>query len=186
MTFFRKTKNEAGEEIFEEVDLSKEELPEAVVKAQKPFKDVLSESIERRQEIANLKAGKAKVEDSGAVKPDAGAPAKPEVKEPVVAVDPDALFSDFKARLLKEQEELNTKTKTEQETVAGLVKEFGLKPEAVEILSDAKNPRVVAEKLAKTAYHFDEQTSGDPAKAEVDGAITGAFKRLGLLDVPQK
>lgn len=186
MTYFRKTTNEAGEAVYEEVDLAKEELSEEIVKAQKPFKDVLSESIERRQEIAALKAKTpAKSKESEAGEAAAGAVAQPEGSTTVAAVDPDKLFEDFKTRLRREQEEETTKVKAERENVAGLIKEFGLKADAVEILTEAKNPRVVAEKLAKTNYRFDEQSSGDPAKVAVDGAVAGAFKRLNLGDPVQ-
>lgn len=188
MSYFRKSTNEAGEEVYVEVDLAVEELPEAVVKAQKPFKDVLSESIERRKELAAIKAQRSEEVSGGSetVSTTAGAAKKPEVPVQTPVVDPDALYADFKARLQREQDEVNKQKQEEQNSVKSLIKEFGLRGEdVVDILVLSKDPRAAAEKLARSK-RFDEQSSGDPAQQQVEGAIAGAFKRLGLEDKPQK
>lgn len=183
MSYFRKIKNEAGEDTFVEVDLTTEELPEAVVKAQKPFKDVLTESIERRQEIAALKAAKKPATSEGSEETEAvKKPATVEVPAPVVPVDPDKLFADFEQRMAAKEQARIEALKTQETELSAIVKEFGLKKDAVEILADSKNPRAVAEKLAKSAYRFDEQSSGDPDKKQIDSAVGAALKKLGLED----
>lgn len=185
MSYFRKTTNEAGEEVFEEVDLSKEELPEAVVKAQKPFKEVLTQTIGRRKKIDELEAAieayKKPLEESETPDP-VEQPKKVEAPANASVVDPETLFKDFEARLAQKQADAELQRKTEQENLAAILKEYGLKSDAVEILNESKDPRKVAEKLAKSAYRFDEQSSGDPDKKQMDSAVGGAFKRLGLED----
>src|SRR5258706_5541397 len=176
MSYFRKTKNEAGEETFEEVDLSKEELPEAVVKAQKPFQDVLTESIQRRQEIANLKAKKPATSEDSDGEP-VKTPIKPEPPVQTPAVDPDVLFTEFEKRLAAKQTAVEVARQAEEVNLTTIIKEVGLRDDqdVRQILADAKNPRALAEKLVKSTYRFDAQTGGDPAKKEVDDAIGGGF-----------
>lgn len=193
MSVFRKVVADDGTETYEEVPvtevLTDVELPLDVIKRSKAYQDVLKESKTRRTKIKALEAQiqtyitpSENEDENEEVESDESVDTSKN-KRKTVEFDPDELFAQFEQKLTAKQQQELAARQQEQELVKKLIKDNGLEDseEVAAIISDSKNPKTTAERLARTGYRFDDPgRSGDPEKKEVDTAIKGALSKLGL------
>ncbi len=174
-----------GDGAYEYVEVTAAELPEEIVKDHPQYKTVLKESIDRRKVIQDLKKAVVTNEDETAIVQETS-PAK-EVVTASASVDKEALYEEFRTRLLGETTVETKADKTAREQRETLVTQAmsdnGLSsPELREIIVNSPDPKKTAELLAKSGYRFDDVLGGEvldiKASKPVNEAIASLKKRF--------
>lgn len=176
---FKRVVGDDGKETFVEVKEATE-LPEELVKATPMYKQVLDESIKRRQIIQSLKKPVVVTnEDDTEVVADAPKEEKPIVATPA-AVDEDALFQKFETRLTaKQQAEKEAREKRETEITTALSAN-GLPEKMRAALETSTNPNETAKIIAQAGYRFDDVEAGEVPTIKskpVDEAVQNFMKK---------
>lgn len=172
MSFFKQVTDAEGNTTF--VEVTEDELTETV-KAHPAHKQVVDESIKRRQQIKDLKAAlEAKDE-----------PEQPKVEPPTVQQpepqDEDALLDKLYAKLLEKQQADAAAALQRRNALTEVARKHGLGAGVLPVLEQSTNPEATAALLANSSYHFDDTEGGEASTADIiQGAVTGALKKLNL------
>lgn len=175
---FRRIEDEQGEVRYEEVPVT-EVLSEDVVKETDAYKALLTESIERRKQLADLKKNQ---------QPPAQEPAQDDTPEPVQpestpTFDPDELFARFEQRLLERQQQEQQAAEQRQQTLKEVGKKFNVNPTLLRgnTLEELEQH---AQVLSKEFLQFQDIGSNPTPDAvpDIENLLKGVDKRFGWED----
>lgn len=183
--------NDPEKEVYVEVKSEELEIDPAVLEkklfAHPKYAEVVGESVKRKKSIKELRAQLDKLageQGSEEVEEGAELPDKPkdgqQTVQPVAPLNKDELFEEFTARLAAKQQKDAEAKQSHAEKLKAIADKHGLGADALELLEDARNPEVFAEKLAKSKYQFDDQVGGAPAEVDGDALNAKIWKNLGL------
>ena len=194
MSYFVKQEDpeKPGEFVYVEVSDSELELPPDVLKKKvldhPEYKKVKTESVTRKEKLREQQARLNELLSGEDTDEDAGdttasqKQAKPEQQsgEAAKPLDEDALYAKFIARLeadRKAAEEANTNRRTQ---LTSLLEKHGLGEDALELLEVATDPVLMAARLEKSNYRFDDTIGGSPAKPDKEALLSNVLKNLDL------
>lgn len=171
-----------GDGTFEYVEVTAAELPEEIVKETPQYKTVLDESVKRRKIIQDLKRPVVTNDDETEIVKEVPTP---KTETPAPAVDKDALYDEFRTRMLNEMNVETKAAKTAREqheaNVDAAMKAHKLSsPEIRLVVSASANPAETAALLAKSGYRFDDVQGGETQidiKSEPVTDIIGRLKK---------
>ncbi len=188
MPYFVKQVNpETQAEEFIEVPDDKLEInPELIEKAvynHPKYREVVDESIGRKAKIKELRQ-----QLDGLVGEPDPSPKKPATSEPADGqkivtpqpLDEDALYSKFTARLAADQLAAQQAEAAKANALREVAKKYSLGESVLPILQNATDPEATAKLLEKSAYRFDDQVGGEPAKPDTEALQSRILKNLGL------
>lgn len=178
--------NKPGEFTYVEVPDTELELPADVLDKlvfQHPkYREVVAESVGRKERIRAMQAELEKLAVDDANKPEKPEDAKKETEKPAPAIDQDALYTTFKTRLLQEQAAEAAANKAREEVLRAAAKKHGLSDDALPILAQSTDPDAMAEALGRGGYRFDNSPGGAPASVDGEALLSNVLKNLGLGD----
>lgn len=189
MAYFVKREIDGKPGEFEYVEVADNEivLPDDAVNklvvGHPKYRDVLEESIKRKENIRKLAEDLKKLE-AEREEPEASTQdvqgEQQQAQNNAPTLDVDALYAQIAERLEKEaQAKLKAKTEAEA-NLRELAKKHGLGAGALTILANSQNPEETAAYLAKSQYRFDEVSGGAPSKPDDDALVANILKNLGL------
>jgi len=189
MSYFREITDDDGNVTYEKVEdvdvLSSLEIPDDVVYNHTAYQKAVDESVKRRKKITELQeelAALASVDDLPETEGE-GVDTNTPANEPATPLDKDALYQEFRQRLVQEQQAEAAAAAERQTTLKGILKEHKLPDEMLSVLEHADNPQVVAEALAKSSYRFDDYVSGGEGNStSLENTFASALKALDLGD----
>lgn len=172
-----------GEMEFVAVDVATLPLTKDDIREAEPFKEVLSESIQRREELKKLKKG-AKATDDGSGEPDGqegnGKPveASAEAGGNAPALNVDTIYAEVKSRLAADQAAVVQAAQAQSQRIQAAVEKHKLLPEDVPMLQASNDPDALGAYLARNRSSFAALPVDE--KADYRAATKRAFENLGL------
>lgn len=192
MAYFRKVVDDEGNETFEEVDFSNEELDLSIIPDERfyedgRYKEVADRDYSRRQKLKEaeerLKALQASDEDEDTSQDNSD----DSVDAETVGMTPEqiqALIEQREADMFSRlMDTINNRQKEEQEKeqrIVDILRKNELPDDMREILEATDDPEKVAKSLARHTKKFSSGDSTGDSKGSLSDRLNAVNKRLGL------
>lgn len=179
MPIFKQVTDENGEVTYVEAELTVDDLTPELVKQHPLHKDVLAETISRRQTIQDLKAQIAALDDGD--KPREGSQT-PNPKETPMPAAPSIDVEQLKDEILNRVKSEQTNAQQRQAQLKEIATKHNLSDEVVPLLADAQDPEKLAAFLGRQQTQLSEAKASNPQTDTVESFAARVEKLLGFND----